>query len=94
MDLFQFVLSFRPSTVVQYYMKYTGFVAWPQSPQARSWTSCSLSEVASRFMSEQKIWGIDVFFEEERSVKTMGNFFHLDLHYIMHTLYSSGSRTI
>ena len=69
-------------TVVQNYMKYICLLLGPSPPM-----SCSLSEelVVSRVN-----WCI---FEEERSVKRWATFY-LDLHYIMHTIYSSGSQTI
>ena len=63
------------------------FIAWPQSAM-----SCSLSEelVASRASRNCGYWCV---FEEERSVKRWATFY-LDLHYIMHTIYSSGLRMI
>ena len=69
-------LSFRPSTVVRYYMKCTGLL--------RSWMC--------RVESEQKLWVL-VHFCRGKKCKTVCNFY-LDLHYIMRTIYSSGSRTI
>ena len=80
-DVDSFGLSFRPSTVVRYYMKYIGLSLAPV-PQV-----LLIDRGASRVENEQKLWVLVRFqFEEVRSVKRWVTFY-LDLHYIMHTIY-------
>ena len=82
-------LLFRPSKVVRYYIKYNGSSLGLSPPIlfiVRGASSQSLRE-------QTEIVGIDAFLKKKDLCVKWWATFYLDLHYIIYTIYSSGSRT-
>ena len=81
-------LSFRPSTVVRYYMKYTGLSLGPSPPISFLDILLIVRGASSQSLRERtEIVGIDAFLKKkEDSIKRWATFY-LDLHYVHHAHY-------